>query len=160
MVKEIKYDCLVYFKRREDRELQAVIKFLESKGFSYNIVSYNNYSENDFYRLANESRFCFLVNGTESQGIAVQEIMSMNVPIIAWDIKSWEDQGEPWSVPATSIPYWSDLCGEKFYYEDEINLKFEQFYSNLNTYNPAKYIEKELSYKASIQKLTEILNDN
>ena len=67
----------------------------------------------------NSAKFCFLINGTESQGIAVQEIMSMGVPIIAWDIKEWLDQGEAYRVPATSIPYWDERCGEVFFNIDE-----------------------------------------
>ena len=58
--------------------------------------------------LETTSEFCFVLNGTESQGIAVQEIMSYDTPMLVWDIESWEDQGPEWSVPATSIPYWSD----------------------------------------------------
>ena len=40
--------------------------------------------------------------------------MSMGVPIIAWDIKEWLNQGEAYRVPATSIPYWDERCGEVF----------------------------------------------
>ena len=50
------------------------------------MVQYGEYGEEAFKMVVNEAKFCFLINGTESQGIAVQEIMSMGVPIIAWDI--------------------------------------------------------------------------
>ena len=98
------------------------------------------------------------MNGTESQGIAVQEIMSYDTPIIAWDLETWEDQGPQWSVPATSVPYWSDECGERFFKYEDLEETFERFYSRIDEYNPRKYVEENLSYKASVDKLLEIFN--
>ena len=79
-VREVNYDCLIYFKRRDQSELDAVKKFLVSNGLSYRMVEYGTYGEDGFKQLVNSAKFCFLINGTESQGIAVQEIMSMGVP--------------------------------------------------------------------------------
>ena len=155
--RNIKYDCLVYFKRRSPQELYKVENFLKSKNLTYNIISYGNYSESDMELLASQSRFCFLLNGTESQGIAVQEIMDLNVPLLVWDVEYWNDQGELYKVPATSVPYWSEICGEKFYNICEMEETFEKFYANIDKYNPQKYVEENLSYKASVNTLLKIL---
>jgi hypothetical protein len=155
--RNIKYDCLVYFKRRSPQELYKVENFLKSKNLTYNIISYGNYSESDMELLASQSRFCFLLNGTESQGIAVQEIMDLNVPLLVWDLEYWNDQGELYKVPATSVPYWSEVCGEKFYNISEMEETFEKFYANIDRYNPQKYVEENLSYKASVNTLLKIL---
>jgi len=153
----IKYDCLIYFKRRTKEELSDVIRFLEKKNLTYNVVSYGDYQECDLELLASQSRFCFLLNGTESQGIAVQEIMDLNVPLFVWDLEYWNDQGPQYKVPASSVPYWSDLCGERFFTKEEMEETFDRFYSNIDIYNPQKYVEENLSFKASVNKLLEIL---
>jgi hypothetical protein len=158
--RNIKYDCLIYSKRRSDEELFKVIDFIESKKLTYNIISYGNYSESDLELLASQSRFCFLLNGTESQGIAVQEIMSNNVPFFVWDLSSWNDQGPEWSVPATSVPYWSEQCGEKFYELSQIEETFEKFYGRIQEYTPRNFVENNLSYKKSVNTLLEIFNVN
>jgi hypothetical protein len=155
--KNIRFDCLIYYKRRSAEDLSKVINFISSKGLTYNILSYGDYPEEDLHKLSNQAKFCFLLNGTESQGIAVNEIMSYNTPIIAWDLEYWNDQGEDYKVHASSVPYWSDICGEKFYDEDQMEETFERFYSNIDIYNPKKYVEENLSYKASVNKLLEIL---
>jgi hypothetical protein len=157
--KDVEFDCLIYFKRRSQYELKVVKEFLESVGLSYHILSYGNYEDSDLESLCNKSRFCFLLNGTESQGIAVQEIMSTNTPLLVWDICEWNDQGEDYRVPATSIPYWSDLCGKVFYDGDDIEVAFSEFSAIIETYNPREYIEEELSFKSSVRKLMEIIND-
>ena len=155
--RDITYDCLIYFKRREQKELDAVKQFLDSKNFTYKMVEYGGYGEDGFKNLVNQARFCFLINGTESQGIAVQEIMSMGVPIIAWDIKEWLDQGEAYRVPATSIPYWDERCGEVFFNLDELDVTFSKFYAKLDEYDPKAFIKDNLSFECSIKTLLDIL---
>jgi len=156
-IREINYDCLIYFKRRDQSELDAVKKFLVSNGLSYRMVEYGTYGEDGFKQLVNSARFCFLINGTESQGIAVQEIMSMGVPIIAWDIKEWLDQGEAYRVPATSIPYWDERCGEVFFNIEDLEVTFSKFYATLDKYDPKAFIKDNLSFECSVKTLLDIL---
>ena len=155
--REINYDCLIYFKRRDQSELDAVKKFLVSNGLSYRMVEYGTYGEDGFKQLVNSAKFCFLINGTESQGIAVQEIMSMGVPIISWDIKEWLDQGEAYRVPATSIPYWDERCGEVFFNIDDLEVTFSKFYATLDQYDPKAFIKDNLSFECSVKTLLDIL---
>ena len=155
--RDITYDCLIYFKRRDQKELDAVKQFLDIKNLTYKMVEYGGYGEDGFKQLVNSAKFCFLINGTESQGIAVQEIMSMGVPIIAWDIKEWLDQGEAYRVPATSIPYWDERCGEVFFNIDELDVTFSKFYATLDKYNPKAFIKDNLSFECSVKTLLDIL---
>jgi len=155
--RNITYDCLIYFKRRDQKELDAVKQFLDIKNLTYKMVEYGGYGEDGFKQLVNSAKFCFLINGTESQGIAVQEIMSMGVPIIAWDIKEWLDQGEAYRVPATSIPYWDERCGEVFFNIDDLEVTFSKFYATLDQYDPKAFIKDNLSFKCSVKTLLDIL---
>ena len=156
-IREPNYDCLIYFKRRDQSELDAVKQFLDRKNLTYKMVQYGGYGEDGFKQLINSAKFCFLINGTESQGIAVQEIMSMGVPIIAWDIKEWLDQGEAYRVPATSIPYWDERCGEVFFNIDDLEVTFSKFYATLDKYDPKAFIKDNLSFECSVKTLLDIL---
>jgi hypothetical protein len=158
--KNIKYDCLIYFKRRTEEELHKIVNFIKSKNLSYNIISYGSYQESDFELLSSQSKFCFLLNGSESQGIAVQEMMNDNIPLLVWDITEWNDQGEFYKVPSTSVPYWSETCGERFFNENQMEETFCKFYDRISSYNPREFVEKNLSYKRSVEILMEILNAN
>ena len=151
------YDCLVYFKRRSSEELEKVVSFLESRELSYNILQYGSYTPEQVNELASKSKCCFLLNGTESQGIAVQEIMACNTPMFVWDVTEWTDQGDQWRVPATSVPFWSSDCGERVF-DSNFDETFDNFYSRINEYNPRKYVEDNLSYKASVKTLMEIFD--
>lgn len=154
--KDLKYDCLVYFKRRSEEELEQVTTFLEKNEMSYNVVKYGNYDQEKLEELCDNSAFCFLLNGTESQGIAVQEMMARDLPMIVWDVREWEDQGRQWAVPATSVPYWSDQCGVRFFDALDIDYAFDKFCSKI--YTPYKFVEETLSYKQSVKTLMEIFD--
>ena len=56
-VREPSYDCLIYFKRRDNKELSAVKKFLVSRGLSYRMVEYGGYDEMGFLNLINQAKF-------------------------------------------------------------------------------------------------------
>ena len=155
--REEKYDCLVYFKRRTRQELEKVISFLDRKQLTYNILEYGSYQPEQVNELAAQSKFCFLLNGTESQGIAVQEIMACDTPMFVWDISEWNDQGENYRVPATSIPFWDDTCGQRVF-DSNFEETFDSFYSKLGEYNSRKYVEENLSYKQSVKTLMEIFD--
>ena len=156
--KEVQFDCLIYHKNRNQEDLNFIIQCLENKNLTYKVISYGNYNEEDFYALLNSCRFAILINSTESQGIAVQEMMSYNIPILVWDVEKWDHMGEQYIVDATSVPYWSEVCGEKFYTTSQFELTFEKFYDNLSSYNPRQYVEENLSFKKSVDCLMEIMN--
>ena len=59
-----------------------------------------------------------MMNKTESQGFAIQKIMSFNVPMLVWDYKINFINGN--NISGTSVPYWSSNCGEIFSDKNEL----------------------------------------
>lgn len=146
-------DCLIYFKSRSNHELVLVEEFLKTKNITYKVIKYGAYSQEEFYEELSNVKFCFILDHTESQGIAIQEMMSANIPLLVWDVKYWDHQGEEYKLPASSVPYWNSGCGEKFYESSELEDTFEKFYDNIDKYNPKKLIDFELSYKVTVEKI-------
>lgn len=140
-----KYDCLIYFKNRPSNDIRFAIQTLEAQKQTYNVIEYGNYNEETFLNLIKESRYAFVIDGTESQGIAIQEMMSCNIPLLVWDTKFWTDRGPEHSILATSVPYWSDACGEKFYLPHELEMTLIRFLDRIKEFNPRKYILDNLS---------------
>ena len=96
----------------------------------------------------------------ESQGFALQESLSCNVPLLVWNIKSMnQEYGQNYDdIPATTIPYWDERCGEYFYKIEELEDKFNLFLSKIELYKPREYILDNLSFEVCEQKLLNILN--
>jgi hypothetical protein len=153
----IKHDFLVYYKRRDRADLDKVLSFLKVKNLTYTIIEYGKYSEGDLLNAVATSKYGLLINNTETQGIAVQEMMSCNLPLLVWDVKEWTDRGEDNKAPATSVPYFDSTCGEIFYNIEDIEVTYNKFISR--AYKPREYILKNCNYIIQAQKLVDILNN-
>jgi len=152
-------DCLIYYKNRPIEHLEKVKSFLSTKGFTYLELNYGNYNQNDFKDALSKVRFCIIIDNTESQGIAIQEMMAVGKPLLVWDVKEWDYMGNDYKVPASSVPYWSDTCGEKFYSEDEFEFTFQKFYDRIDRYNSKSLFNSQLSYKVSMKNLFNLFGE-
>ena len=151
-------DCLIYYKNRSEHNLQSIQEFLTKKGQSFEVIRYGSYNENQFINTISRSKYGIVVGNTESQGIAIQEMMSSNLPLLIWDVTIWDGMGPNYIVPATTVPYWDDICGVKFYKFDELDDIFNSFISKYDTFNPREYIINNLSLEKKANDLLEELN--
>lgn len=144
-------ECLVYYKNRPKEHLDSVLDILNKKNISYVGLEYGNYNQKDFKEVLSEVKYCIIIDNTESQGIAIQEMMASNKPLFVWDQIIWDHMGEDYQCSATSVPYWSNECGEIVKDILEFEEKFENFRSNLENYFPQKYVMENLSPKTSVK---------
>ena len=152
----------LYYKHREQSELNFLTHFLDSKKIIYKIFSYDwRYSEEEYLQYLQESKYAIILDAHESQGFATQEALSCNVPLFVWNVNSFSQEvGTNYpDFPATSIPYWDERCGEFFYNTEEIEKKFELFLSKLETYQPRNYILENLSMEVCEKRLIDFVKD-
>ena len=157
--KEKTNDCLIYFKRRSQGELNAVKELLKLKGQSFEVVEYGHYNEQQFIETISRSRYGIVLDNTESQGVAIEEMMSCNLPLLVWDVTHWVDRGEEYEVEATSIPYWDERCGLSFTNSEEIETIYDKFINDLKIFKPREYILENLSLEKCAQDLINITNE-
>jgi hypothetical protein len=143
-------DCLIYFKNRSQEDLSKVKNFLDKKNITHIQLSYDHYDQSDFINALSSVKFCVILDNTESQGVAIQEMMSVNKPLFVWDQPIWDHQGDQYAVPATSVPYWSEKCGKKFTDFNNIETYFEEFSDNFDNYSPSEFVDEKLSPQKSV----------
>ncbi len=157
--KESKYDCLIYFKKRNLEELNKIINFLEKRTLSYRVLKYGEYKQGDLSRFSMESKFGIIINKTESQGFAIQEMMANNLPLMVWDYQVNNYQG--FVLNGTSVPWWDDeKCGMKVNSYDEFINKFDIFTSRLDEFAPASFIKNNLTYEIFFEKVIGIFEES
>jgi hypothetical protein len=152
----------IYFKHRHPYVLQFVETFLKSKEIEYKVFSYRNkYDENEYLNYLRESKYGIWLDAHESQGFALEEALSTNVPLLVWNVNSMnEEYGQNYSdIPATTIPYFDEICGEHFTEKENFESTFNLFISKLETYKPREYVIENLSMKVCEQKLIDIINN-
>ena len=87
----------------------------------------------------------------ETQGIAYNEVLSLGVPILAWDCQQWFDPvrhrfGLDF-VPATSVPYFDERCGLKFRGIEDLPERLGQIMELLHAgrFSPRDYVLEHLT---------------
>jgi len=147
----------IYFKSRQQNELNFVKDFLHKQNIDPIIISHSKgYTEQDYIKFLNQSKFVIWIGTHESQGFALEEALSSNVPLLVWNVKhmSQEVGNNCHHVKsgATTIPYWDERCGEFFYSSEELPSKYELLLSKLDSYHPRDFILENLDVKNCYEK--------
>lgn len=154
-------DCLIYFKNRNPETLKKVKELLDQKNLKYKVVSYGSYLEEDYINLLHKSKFMISVDAHESQGFALEEAMSCNIPLVVFDIETaydvynytYFDKYKPLELKATSVPYWSEECGLKTTKISDISGMIDQMLNTYQTFKPRQFILEKLSEEVCMQKI-------
>jgi hypothetical protein len=152
----------IYFKRRNPQELQFLELFLKTKNITYRIFDYvKKYQEEDYLNYLQHSKFGIILDAHESQGFALEEALSCNVPLLVWNTRTMnqEFRSSYNEVPCTTVPYWDERCGEYFYDIQELEEIYNTFISKLNTYKPRQFILENLSVEKCSEKLVNLINN-
>lgn len=150
----------VYFKSRNPTELMYVENLLKSKNIEYKIFDYvKRYNEEDYIQYLQESIYGIILGRHESQGFAIEEAMSCNVPLLVWNTRFMsQEHGYSYpDIPCSTIPYWDNRCGEYFYNANELEKTFDIFISKLHTYEPRKYILDNLSVEKCAENFIKLI---
>ena len=150
----------IYVKRRKDIELDIIKNLLNKYNMQYQIFNYiHKYPEEFYLDYLHNSKFGIWLGAHETQGFALEEALSCNIPLFIWNVESLvQEEGANYEYyHATTIPYWSKECGEVFYREKDMENKFNKFLSRLSTYTPRKYILENLSKEVCQNKLFDII---
>lgn len=152
-------DVLVYDKIRWHREyykpnlLDSVIQALNCRHLSYRVLGYGQHTRAEYRAALASSRTMIFLCESETQGLAYQEAMASNLPILAWDPGRWDDPQwgklSPHPIAISSVPYFAPECGEKFAVPDEFEEAFDRFWARRASYTPREFVKRTLSPQRS-----------
>ncbi|MAU54952.1 MAG: hypothetical protein CMC29_03965 [Flavobacteriaceae bacterium] len=146
--------CLIYYKKRENHELKLVLDLLDNNNQSYDVFEYGKYNNRDLIEAAKSYKFGIIINGTETQGFAIQEIMACNLPLLVWN--KTVNYFNNLELSGTSVTVWDKHCGELVYNFEQLEKKYSYFVSNLKNYNPARLILEKLTFEKFNSNLKEM----
>jgi glycosyltransferase involved in cell wall biosynthesis len=152
-------DFLVYDKIRWDHEkyatqlIEPICQELEARGKRFEIIRYKHHDHDTYRRLLQRARSMIFLCEHETQGLAYQEALASNVPIVAWDNGYWLDplwqKVSADKIHASSVPFFSDQCGECFRTADEFSSALDRFVERLPSLRPRDYVVAHLSMEDS-----------
>ncbi len=151
-------DVLLYVKvlwdqaEQEARLVAPIRAALAAAGRSHVEIRYGHYREEEYRQALRQCRSMIFLCEHETQGIAYQQALSCDVPILAWD------QGGPWRdpsyypdrvvfAPVTSVPYWDARCGRTFADAAEFAQCWEVFWADVGEgrFHPRQFIVEHLT---------------
>lgn len=152
----------IYFKQRHPMELKLMQQFLHQNHIKYKVFNYDEkYDENEYLKCLHLSKFGIWVGRHESQGFALEEALSCNVPLLVWNVTSMnQEHGQKYpNIKATTIPYWDDACGEHFTTISQLSETFSKFMHKLNenAYAPRKYVLENVSMHKCKERFEELV---
>ena len=157
-----KNEVLVYFKRRNPEELEFIKNFLNKKNVNYVVFDYEiGYKEDNYLLFLQHAKYGIIIDAHESQGFAIEEALSCNVPLLVWNVHYMsQEHGSSYNdILCTTIPYWDKKCGETFYTISEFENIYNKFINNITTYEPRKYIVESLSPNQCGEQFLELINN-
>jgi hypothetical protein len=166
---EPEYDCFVYYKARDPKVLEFVTKTLQMKNLRFVVIRYGKYTEEEYKYILHSTKFGIWVGCHESQGFALEECLSTNVPLLVWNVTSMFDEYNNegniaytqelgrYMLKATSIPYWDDRCGLVSTEKDSFLQNLDSMIKKYQEYRPRDYIVETLSPRVCMERLLDII---
>ncbi len=163
------FDVLLYDKVRWEHEhydpslIEPIRDVLRKNRRTFVEMRYGHYREEDFMAALSRCRTMIFLCEHETQGIAYQQALSCNVPILAWN------RGGPWQDPAyfpnkvifepvTSVPYWDERCGRQFQGLPDFEMEWHAFWEavSANRYKAREFILENLTLEKCARDYLEI----
>ena len=151
--KNKKKDQILIYIKNNNKLIKPCLNYLKKINYKFKLIRYGYYEKESYYNLLNQSILMVYFGSTESQGIAMQEAWSMNVPTLVFRNETFVYNKKKYF--GNSSPYLTSSCGFLFQSIQQFKNKFN-FIINSRLY-PRKWIKKNMSQKKSLDKLLYII---
>ena len=154
----------IIYNKYQDSPAAHIAKVLESMNVKFIRMNYGQYTHDKYRELLKSAKGLIWLSHSESQGIALLEALSMDIPALVWDPGNWKyhspDLKREFTASATSAPYFSESCGLRFRAGSEFEPAFKTFSESAGSYHPRDYILKSgLDLRTNKQQILALISD-
>lgn len=128
-----------------DGDFHEIVRCCKELGLKYKEITYGRYSQKEFRRYLKKSFFAVWLGTTESQGIALLECWSTNVPTLVRERNEYLDTVTGALFASSSAPYLTKECGDFFTMDNFDCITLANFVTHSKTLEPRKYILENYS---------------
>ena len=151
--KDQRNEVLIYWKTESEGFYQEVVKLVKEQGMQPALIKYGNYTVTEYKEQLNKSQFAIFISRSESQGIALAEAWSMDVPTLVFDPGEFFFNGRM-VYNASSCPYLTRSTG--LVWKNPEGLK--KIIGDKNSFigfSPREYVLKQFTDEYSAEQLIE-----
>lgn len=160
-------NVMVYLKNRDNALFEYAVEILKKAGFNPYVIKYGEYNELQYKDVLSRTCFGVWIGISESQGIALQEALSANLPLIVCNVQSLfegkDKKGYRFpprllNFKPTSAPYFDKRCGIIIEDIRELGQAVKEISDNLGRFKPREYILENLSLEKQALELLSFFN--
>ena len=137
---------ILIYNKKQDNLCTKIAPILKQYG-EVKTIKYGEYNVNEYKQALNDTTFMVWLSRSESQGLALLEALSMNVPVLVWDSGYWlyysmQLKKDFEFHASSSSPYFSPQCGLKFKSLEEFENKLIEFKHKMDKleFKPRDYL--------------------
>ena len=158
---EIGSQWLIYDKT-DDRSkaiLGGVKQALDRESISYEIIRYGDYNQSEYLDKLHRSAAMVFLSNSESQGLALFEAWSCNVPTLVYDRRYWEYEGRSFHSECI-IPYVNDINGVRFETINDIDRSLSSFQDGIdrNGFHPRDFVLSKYTLEKAARAYLELFD--
>lgn len=146
---------LIYKKNAPDDLCARVDRLLRDHAWEPAWIAYGEYNTDQYKAVLSKSLFAVFLSQTESQGIALLEAWSMDVPTLVWNPKSFVYRERRYSV-ASACPYLTPATGCDWVDPASLEHILNNFLENIGNREPRQWVLSHMTDELSARSLLEI----
>jgi hypothetical protein len=150
-------NVLIYRKNDHSDDLDITLEFLKKENIPYKVFEYGKYRQKAFKRYLNTSIGAIWLAGTESQGMALLQAWSMDVPTLVRRKDTYFDQIGSVLFAATSAPYLTPETGCFSETESLQIIDLKKFFSSISEFHPREYVMQNFTLDKKLQEALSLL---
>lgn len=151
-------NVIVYWKTESEFFIREIELCLRLYGWNPITIRYGYYGQHYYKQLLKNASFAVFVSVSESQGIALAESWSMNVPTLVWDPQYLAAHGREY-LYVSSCPYLTDATGHRWKIIQEFETILRNMDERLTSYTPRAWVLGHMTDVVSIDHLMKIIKE-
>lgn len=148
---------LVYWKTEKEEFCSAVERMLIEKGYAPARITYGKYTSQEYKHTLDKCEFAVFLSRSESQGVALAESWSMDVPTLVWDPGELFYRGKAFEQ-VSACPYLSSETGKRWKDLPELEKLLADYDSYKDQFNPRIHTVKNFSDEVCAQSLLHFIS--
>lgn len=152
---------LIYVKQHNINKkfkIKQYLNYLESLDIKYKIIYYGSYNQKQFRNLLHKSFLAIFFSMSESQGLALLQSWSADVPTLVFynDLVKYKHYPDR---KCETAPYLTKETGMYFLNFEDFKKKFEVINNISNNLNPSSWVEKNMTDEICAENLLKIASN-
>jgi hypothetical protein len=154
---------LVYHKHRDSLELTPILRTLHQRGLDFRLLIYSEYTEETYRDLLSRCSFVVWHGAHESQGLALEEALACDVPVLLCDIRRLSDAAgqslrfdRALTTEVTAAPYFDARCGLRIASLEGLGQAVEAMADTWREFHPREYVLEHLSLEGQAEQFARL----